>query len=268
MRTLYNQNNGKFSDYCHNKARSQLYPLMFSCDETQLSFESKQIGNGDVEGAIMDGQMGIDRIIKVTRDNPTAVKTNPTPYPVSYPIQERFRRDFNTHYADITITTWNNKTNKPSEYYKLLAGYFLYGYFSVERDCFVEAVLVSVPHLISLIDEGRIAHTPPKLHPDPEKNQDFICVKFDDLYRCGAIVKWVKDGKLVRTQEAVTITIVKSDDNIADKLKIETLKKWLRDNRLVGRVVLKATCKPRRRINSKLSELSNLLGDNDYVSYS
>jgi len=267
MRTHYNNDNGRFSDYCHDKARTQLYPLLFNCSSTELGFVNTQVSGGG-EGAIMDGQMGIDRIIKVTRSNPTPVKMNRNPFPVSYPIQERFRRDFNQKYQDITVTTWNNQSNTPSEFYKLSAGYFLYGYFSVERDEFVEAVLVSVPHLISLIDEGRIPHTPPKLHPDPKKNQDFICIKFNDLYRCGAIVKWVKDGKLQRTQEAVTVNVVKSEDNVADKLKIDTLKKWLRQSNLVGRVVLKATCKPRHRINSKLSELSNLLGDNDYVSYS
>lgn len=158
----------------HYAARRQLYPRIFQTAEEQLSFEDVTMGCSQ-RGQILDGEMGVDRIVRVTVRELHA--------PLVFTVQERFRRTQYAHFRDITITEWNHASGSPSELYKITAGLFLYGYFDDRRCRFADAICVNVTDTLMAIASGKLLLTWGK----NVKQQTFIACTFDDLDRAGLI---------------------------------------------------------------------------------
>lgn len=174
MRTQFDQSHKDFSDKAHKAAQTLIYPKIFRT--SKLVFETTDLKDSE-HSRILDGEMGIDRIVYVTVENLNA--------PIKFTIQERFRTPQYYKWQDITITEWNNNSNLPSELYKINSGYFVYGYYDVDKNYFLDAICVSVPDLLHSIATNRLIYSR-RMNP---KNQYFIGIKFTDLAK-SSLITW------------------------------------------------------------------------------
>lgn len=173
--TPYSAANQSLSDAGHKAAQRLLYPRLFGVDASELAFESTTLNLGDRE-RILDGEMGIDRIVRVSVAH--------LRHPLGFTIQERFRQPKYASWRDITITEWNHNSNKPSELYKINAGLFLYGYHDPWSDDFIEAVAIDTTALLVAISKHDVRWTQ---GTNRRSNQSFFCFRFDDLLAAGLV---------------------------------------------------------------------------------
>lgn len=164
--TPYNKTNAKFSDLAHYAARQFIYPKMFNT--LALQYYNANEHTTEVH-KILDMKMAIDKIVYVSYKKHRLI----------FPIQERFRKIEYSNFRDITITKWNNNSGTPSELYKLCAGMFLYGYYNITSNIFGEVIAINIPGLIYKLSLGKL-YIENNIN---EKNQDFICIKFDELQK-------------------------------------------------------------------------------------
>lgn len=176
MRTEYEGQNADFSNLAHMVARRLIYPRLFGVAEAALAFEDTLLNGGTERDRILDGEMGVDRIVRVTSTGLHA--------PLVYTVQERFRRPEYSGYGDITITEWNGASDLPSELYKINAGLFLYGYFSEERVEFIDWFCVDTVRLLLNITHRSIPHESRK----NRKQQTFFCFRVGDLRETGCVL--------------------------------------------------------------------------------
>lgn len=171
--TEFSQLNADFSDAAHAVARKVVYPLFFKTDNINYENTSLYISE---EHQKRDAEQAVDRICFVGIDNPMFKK------PLKFTVQERFRRERFLSFQDITLTVWNNASNKPSELYKIEADYFVYGYFdgSVLLDC----IIVNMADLKLKLCHKEIDF----IQRSNLKQQDFIGIKFSQLKQAGVIV--------------------------------------------------------------------------------
>lgn len=176
-KTPYDQDNADFSDKAHESAQKQIYPKVFKVPFENLSFETTSLETSP-RNEIMDGEMAIDRIVKV--------KIKCFRQALQFTIQERFRRPEHLKWKDITITEWNNNSNLPSELYKISSGLFVYGYYDLNTDNFIDVIVISVPTLLYNFVTDNLKYDKRK----NKKNQDFIGIKFNDLDKSGCTLFW------------------------------------------------------------------------------
>lgn len=165
--TPYSQANQRFSNKAHARAQTALYPLLFGCDKDQLEFKALP----EDQARTLDGDMGTDRLVEVSVKGLLA--------PLTFLVQERFRRSENANYPDVTVTEWNYNSNLPSELYKIKAGLFLYGKYNETLDQFTEAIAFSVCPMLLQLANGNL----PYRRNRNKKNQTFLCIKIADLDR-------------------------------------------------------------------------------------
>ena len=186
-RTIYQPENAAFSNKAHMMARRLLYPQIFRKSGTMLEFEDTLLSMSD-RGRILDGEMGIDRIVKVTVPTLHA--------PLIFTVQERFRRPQFAKYRDLTITEWNNASDLPSELYKINAGIFLYGYYDESSNGFLDVIAVNVTDLLLMIARDQIHYSSER----NKKQQDFLGFKFDDLKQARVVIFWLNEQSKVAGQ--------------------------------------------------------------------
>lgn len=175
MYTRFEQHNQDFSDKAHAAAQSLVYPKLFNCDREAMEFDRASVSDGG-EKAILDGQMGVDRLVKVT--------VRGFRNPIEHTVQERFRRPGYRTFRDVTITEWNHASDRPSELYKIKSGIFVYGYYDDTRGVFGEVIAVDVTAFLVAMTAGRL----PYGRNQNKKRQDFICVTFDALHEANLVV--------------------------------------------------------------------------------
>lgn len=187
-RTLYEQDNADFSNRAHMRARDVLYPRIFNARRERLAFEDTLLAQSE-RAAILDGEMGVDRIVRVTVHN--------LPAPLVFTVQERFRRPEFAKYQDLTVTEWNHASNLPSELYKINAGLFLYGYFDERTSVFVDAIAIGVTDMLLAIATRRLRYD----RRWNKKRQTFLTLRFDDMERAG-IVRFRLDKTMMQAASA------------------------------------------------------------------
>jgi len=192
MPTAFDEIAKEFSNAAHNKACEVFYPelfnnLLFEFDDN-VQFESGEVGR------VLDGMLAIDRIAKVELID-TSLRA-----PIILTIQERFRKPQYMSFADLTITEWNTETNKESEFHKLAAHMFVYGFYDSNRDVLIEVMSIDIVKLMLSIIHNKITYR--RGNNGPPKNQDFISIKYTELLRSGTILKYhgkrIKDGRCKR----------------------------------------------------------------------
>jgi hypothetical protein len=188
MRTPYSKENQALSDAAHLASQSQVYPFALMCENQLIEFECTSLSVGD-KAAILDGEMGVDRIVRVL---PSGLRK-----PISFCVQERFRNIKYSGYQDLTITTWNKKTEQPSELYKINAGLFLYGFFDSSSCEFGDWIMVNTSSMLLCLTSGRVKYT---TCTNPRSGQEFIGIKFADLYRSNSMIACFVNGKYWRDQ--------------------------------------------------------------------
>ena len=189
MKTPYSDKNQKFSDLAHISAQEKIYPLLFNARNEALKYTSTSLSMGEKE-KILDGEMAIDRLVKV--------KVDWFRNDLEFAIQERFREKKFASFRDVTITEWNNKTNLPSELFKIHAGIFLYGYFDTDINDFIDWIafdvtallhrLVTRKQTIRTFAEAKIKKTYITRSHNERSGQDFLNFRFDDLEKAGVVL--------------------------------------------------------------------------------
>ena len=186
-RTLYEQDNADYSNRAHMRARDVLYPRIFNVRRERLQFEDTLLTQND-RARILDGEMGVDRIVRVTVHNLHA--------PLMFTVQERFRRPEFAKYQDMTVTEWNYASNSPSELYKINAGLFVYGYFDERSGMFLDAIVISVTDMLLALVQGRLRYD----RRMNKKQQSFLALRFEDMEKAGIVRYW-----LAREREATPL---------------------------------------------------------------
>lgn len=206
--TPFSEENKSFTDAAHLSARSQVYPKIFGVEASQISYEKQEDLLLDKRWQILDGQMGIDQLIKVSVQD--------LRHPLPFTVQERFREMKYQRYKDITITENNGVSGALAELYKLQADYFLYGYFNPIKSEIADAVLVPVSSLKRKLVLKSLGYTK---SPNYRSSQQFISIKFDDLQKHN-LLEWRLNP---------TFTIVQNTEPNEETMKA-TLFKWLESN--------------------------------------
>ncbi len=116
MPTPFSQANADFSRLAHELAVRDIYPQLFGTTDIQYSYPG---GGTDDLSRLFDAEMNVDVVARV--------KVSGLRERLPVLIQERFRDRTARNRKDVTITEWNERTNKPSELYKMTAGLFVYG---------------------------------------------------------------------------------------------------------------------------------------------
>lgn len=178
LRTEYEPEKAAFSQKAHIAAQEQFYPLLFNVASSNLQYEDVTFKNNekDLRHKILDGEMGVDRIIYVTVPKLNA--------PLSFTVQERFREIKYQNYQDITITEYNYASEQKSELYKLSAAFFVYGYYDKDTNSIKQAIMLFPSELLLAIVKGDIFIEDIKKNP---KEQTFITISFNKLREKGLI---------------------------------------------------------------------------------
>ncbi len=177
MATQFTEANKLFSDCAHKKADEVFYPKLFHGSVFTWD-DNVQFDEGE-RGKVLDGQMAIDRIARVKLLDTTFRA------PILLTIQERFRNLQYMDFGDITITEWNVATNQPSEFHKLTANIFVYGFYDQYNDKLVGALAIDVACLMLSIIHNNIHYS--RMN-NGSKNQDFISIKYRELYRNNCVL--------------------------------------------------------------------------------
>lgn len=169
--TPFSQKDFDFSGKAHLRAQTDIYPLLFKTDRQNLEFTALP----EDQARTLDGDMGTDRLVEVIVHNLRA--------PLTFLVQERFRRPNRYGLPDITITEWNHNSNLPSELYKIKAGLFLYAGYAEQADKFTEAIVVSVCPMLLHLAQGNL----PFSRCLNKKNQTFIAILVTDLEKLNLV---------------------------------------------------------------------------------
>ena len=183
-RTQYDPHRAEFSNRAHATARALIYPELFATIPESLNFEDDTLLTEGKRGGLLDGEMGIDRIVHVTVPNLHGT--------LRFTVQERFRLPEYACWQDLTITEWNGTSNTPSELYKITAGYFLYGYYDETNRSFPEALVICMPELLRRLAMREI----PFRRQLNKKGQTFFGFTFADLDAAGVICLHHYDQKI------------------------------------------------------------------------
>lgn len=172
--TPYSKENAEDSNAAHLAAQSLVYPHLIGVKRELLEFVDCT-GEG-AKDRILDGEMAIDRMVKIT--------VNGLKAPITLTVQERFRKMAFSKWRDITVTEWNPASNLPSELYKLTAGLFVYGYFDGASRSFGEVIMVNTSALLLAIAQNGIVYGKAQ---NPRSRQFFLTFKFNDLIKAGLV---------------------------------------------------------------------------------
>jgi hypothetical protein len=180
------------TDRIHREWRDTIYPAIFRLQKQDVTYDDEET---EVKKEL-DYQYGCDRVLWIKHPNMRA--------PMKYTAQERFRDEKFQRYQDLTVTEWNNITNKPSELYKLAAAlFFTYGYYNHAVNRLIEVVVVNCPNMINCIINGSLKHTNDK--PNYRSSQTFRTYKFDDLKRLDLVLLHWREINEVRKRLRTSI---------------------------------------------------------------
>lgn len=181
--TVYQKDNANYSDKVHMLARELVYPKLFGADAANITYEADTLVGQSPLGDVLDGQMGIDRIVRVSVKGLSGA--------LSFTVQERFRRPSYAKYRDITVTEWNHASGVPSELYKIQAQIFLYGFANDEQNptWITEAIAINTTSLIMGIVRGGINYG---TETNP-KQQTFLTIPYAELESNNTVIWRTKE---------------------------------------------------------------------------
>src|SRR5947208_9286188 len=95
-----------------------------------------------------DAVHSVDLIVRVTTSRLNA--------PLTFLIQERFRRPEVARFNNVTISEWLANSNRPAELYSIKAQPFCFGRYDESTDTMIESVLFWVHPTLHAIASGSI----------------------------------------------------------------------------------------------------------------
>jgi len=182
--------NVEFTAKAHERAKTELYPAIFGVERSYLSFESTLL-HESYKGQICDGELGIDCLVRIT------AKRLWMRAPLVFSFQERFRPISYLKEQDVTITTWSYDSKQPAELYKIIAEYFLYGYYDPIEDTFRDAINIKMTEVKWGLMNHRYCLN--RSQHKSSGNQSFIAIPFRELYKDGVVTYWMQEPKTNKT---------------------------------------------------------------------
>jgi hypothetical protein len=173
-RTRFDKDKKRTTERAHDAAVDHVYPHLFR-KGVDMEFTPTDRRDSKVH-EVMDGQLAID--LKIEVEAPLLEQKVPL-----Y-VQERFRDPQYRSFQDLTVTKYNNASQRVSEVSKIAAQWIVYGYYEDSLDEVQEAVCVNVPILSRRLISGDV-------ELDEKQNckrQDFIGIGFGRLDEIGALV--------------------------------------------------------------------------------
>lgn len=174
-KTDFSKENSSFSNNAHRAAQRIIYPSLFNVGMDRLHFIDTTIETGS-KGDYLDGTLGIDRIVGVDAN---------LRMPLLFSIQERFRKSKYDRYQSLTITEWNPESNTPSELYKIIAQYFVYGYYGSGK--FSSYIVADIAQLMRGIYTGELNYN---RGSNPRSKQPYIELSFSALRDYGCLIDY------------------------------------------------------------------------------
>lgn len=175
MATPYSTANADYSSRAHLCARRVIYPRLFG--GCVLGYETQGSVRTNARWEVLDGTLGIDRVILVTA--PKARR------PFTFTSQERFRQPSFQRFDDVTITARNMATNQPSELHKLAAMLFVYGFYDAAQDVLTSWVALNTVTLMLALTNRSLPYT---TSINPRSQQAFISISRSNLRSVGAVI--------------------------------------------------------------------------------
>lgn len=166
MRTAFSEQNMEFTRRAHRAAQGQFYAPMFS--GLLLTFE-------DTVDTVRDLEYAIDCRVAVAVPGLRA--------PLSFAVQERWRRPHEMHWGDVTVTEWNRASDTPSELHKLGAQLFVYGFYDEDDDLIHVGVAINVLTVLLQLAAGKLTYT-----RRSRIDQTFLGFNVRELRAAGAVV--------------------------------------------------------------------------------
>ena len=168
-----------FSKKASAAADEEIYPRFFNRPRSSIIVESTTLESESKRHQILDGTLGIDKCLKIT------LTDKDYKLPREFTVQERWRRPSYSSFKDITLTEWNNKSNTPSEVYKIQAWFFVYGFYDERLNQFSSVYILNVPQLFLAHDLGYIDKLSEQTN---RRNQSFWPFDVEELKKHGIIV--------------------------------------------------------------------------------
>jgi hypothetical protein len=200
-RTPYSEDNKAFTDAAHLYAREHIYPKVFGVGADKITYAQQEDILKSETWQILDGRMAIDQVL--------SIKDERFRYPLSFTVQERFRKPKYKAYNDITITENNGATDAMGELYKLNCDFFLYGYYDNIKRRMLDAVFVDVPEMKRGLIQSQLLGTLDNNRQNKRTSQTMLTIKFDDLQKAG-VLKW-------RLVPAIAIVETKAEEKPISK---------------------------------------------------
>lgn len=213
--------NIEFTKKAHNSATRWVYPYVFNTTPHYIIYEETILKEGDERSKILDGEMAVDY--------KAYVKIEGLHSPLSFTIQERFRKPVFQKYQDLTITEYNNLTKQISELYKLSGGLFVYGYYDEKIDKILQSIVISSTPFLTILARS-LNNTLMKTNLpiinyakeyNPRSHQDFITIRFNELRKHNLLL-YDSHPPLKTIKNIITETI-NANPCILDNIKNNTL---------------------------------------------
>jgi hypothetical protein len=196
--TPYSADNAAFSQRAHDRAVTDIYPLLFDTSRHRIEFMRGTLLHESAAGRVLDGLLGIDYVSEVQPVEQTIADTG-LRAPLTFTIQERFMRLSYEKFRNVTFTEWNTCSNSPSELHKIVADIFVQGYYDDVHDRITRAVAVDVSLAKRFILRLAPKEIDARRQYNPRSEQPFICLSTADLYNNGLVfssVNWF--GETIR----------------------------------------------------------------------
>jgi hypothetical protein len=111
--------------------------------------------------------------------------------PLPTPLQERWRGIEFAHFASITITAWDVLRGQPAELHKMLAHWFVSGFYDDRADRIVGWSVVNVPTMIDALVAGRLRYS---TQSRGDGEMSFLAITLADLRDIGAVLYESQEG--------------------------------------------------------------------------
>lgn len=187
LATPYEPTNQAKSNRGHELAKRVLYPMLFGVPSSSIEYQRTAATAPGILGHL-DGTFAVDALAYVNYGGRQ---------PFMFGIQERFREPIYDQYQDVTVTEFNNNSGLPSELYKMIAQYFVYGILdnTTQPKRFLRVHVVDAARMRLYRGKGMLHNINGNVN---WKNQDFEAYKLSQLRDLGLIelefngTGWVK----------------------------------------------------------------------------
>jgi hypothetical protein len=189
--TPFDPQQKEFTDTVFRDYRDLIFPLMFGVSKDAITYDQLPVTFMKEADSCIALDATIHTKFKGLRNAMT--------WTGSFRFRDAERYQV---FQDLTLTEFNDVTGMLGELYKIAVDYFIYGYWSFERRCLVEVLVVHMHDFKRAIAREQIHPVPGH---NPRSDQPFVGYRFEDLKRLGLVCLHLKEenGILVPQKRSI-----------------------------------------------------------------